>query len=299
MSARPGRTHPVEGRRALALADPAARNHADRNHAAKKPAARNPLPLEDRCSERAIRGLSENASDERRTRASVVSLDDESIRVANFSVGWGDSLLVDPRRVRERRMIASEPGPIEVAVPDVVAVSEAARKPSLLECLKRDAARYGEFGYSVWYKELGFWIGATHRYGYWCWSLPFILKLPLSIIYRIVNRFWRLFLHVNISVKADIGPGLLLVHPTSIMIPSTTIGENCLIFHEVTIGSNLTRGGMPKIGNNVDIYVGARVLGGITIGDNAKIGANCVVTSNVAPNAIVFSAATRTLQRRG
>jgi serine O-acetyltransferase len=104
---------------------------------------------------------------------------------------------------------------------------------------------------------------------------------------------------VNISVKAEIGPGLCLVHPTSIMIPSTTIGDNCLIFHEVTIGSNLTRGGMPKIGNNVDVYVGARILGGITIGDNAKIGANCVVTSNVAANAIVFSAPTRTLHRRG
>jgi serine O-acetyltransferase len=188
---------------------------------------------------------------------------------------------------------------MEVVAPAQAVAPEAARRPSLLECLKRDAARYGEFGYSVWYSELGFWIGATYRYGNWCWSLPLIFKLPLGIIYRVVNRFWRFFLHVNISVKAEIGPGLCLVHPNSIMIPSTTIGDNCLIFHEVTIGSNLTRGGMPKIGKNVDVYVGARILGGITIGDNAKIGANCVVTSNVAANAIVFSAATRTLQRRG
>lgn len=211
-------------------------------------------------------------------------------------------------------MIASEPGPpleaaaleaapegaAPAAVAAAVVVAPAALpKPSLLECLKRDAARYGEFGHGVWYSELGFWIGATYRYGYWCWTLPFILKLPLGLIYRVINRFWRFFLHVNISVKAEIGPGLCLIHPTSIMIPSTTIGENCLIFHEVTIGGNLTRGGMPKIGNNVDVYVGARVLGGITIGDNVKIGANCVVTSNVAANAIVFSAPTRTLQRRG
>jgi serine O-acetyltransferase len=196
-------------------------------------------------------------------------------------------------------VIASEPGSVEVAVPAAVAVPEPARKASLLECLKRDAARYGEFGHGVWYSELGFWVGATYRYGYWCWSLPFVLKQPLGLVYRILNRFIRLFLHVHISVKAEIGPGLCLIHPNSIMIPSTTIGDNCLIFHEVTIGSNLTRGGMPKIGNKVDIYVGARVLGGITIGDNAKIGANCVVTSNVAANAIVFSAATRILQRKG
>jgi serine O-acetyltransferase len=194
-------------------------------------------------------------------------------------------------------MIASEPGPM-VAIGSESLVPASAGRPGLVECLRRDAARYGEFGFSKWYKELGFWIGATYRYGAWCWRLPFVLRLPLGIVYRVVNRFWRLFLHVNISVKAEIGPGLLLIHPTSIMIPSTTIGENFLIFHEVTIGSNLTRGGMPTIGNNVDVYVGARVLGGIRIGDNAKIGANCVVTSNVAPNSIVFSAPTRTLQRR-
>jgi serine O-acetyltransferase len=199
-------------------------------------------------------------------------------------------------------MIATEHSPVEGIIPATapeppVQLEQPARKPSVLECLRRDAARYAEYG--TWYSELGFWIGATYRYGAWCWSLPFVLRLPLGIVYRIVNRIWRLFLHVNISVRADIGPGLCLIHPASIMIPSTTIGENFLIFHEVTIGSNLTRSGMPKIGNNVDVYVGARILGGVTIGDNAKIGANCVVTSNVAANAVVFSAPTRTLQRRG
>jgi serine O-acetyltransferase len=172
------------------------------------------------------------------------------------------------------------------------------RKPSMLECLRADAARYGEFGGGHWYSELGFWITATHRYGAWCWSLPFAFRLVLGMPYRVLNRVWRFFLHVNISVKAEIGPGLCLIHPTSIMIPSTKIGSNVLIFHEVTIGANLTRQGHPTIGNNVDVYVGARILGGVKIGDNSKIGANCVVTSNVAPNSIVFSAPTRTLQGR-
>jgi serine O-acetyltransferase len=190
----------------------------------------------------------------------------------------------------------SAPASGTTAVAAVAAVVE--RKPSMLECLRADAARYGEFGGGHWYSELGFWITATHRYGAWCWSLPFILRLPLGMPFRIINRIWRLFLHVNISVKAEIGPGLCLIHPTSIMIPSTKIGSNVLIFHEVTIGANLTRQGHPTIGNNVDVYVGARILGGIKIGDNSKIGANCVVTSNVAPNSIVFSAPTRTLQGR-
>jgi serine acetyltransferase len=165
----------------------------------------------------------------------------------------------------------------------------------MLTCLRCDAERYNQVG--RWYSELGFWVGATYRFGAWCWTLPFVLKFPLAILYRSVNRFWRFFLHVNISVKAEIGPGLCLIHPMSIWIPSTTIGENFLIFHEVTLGENLTSSGWPKIGDNVDVYVGARLLGGITIGDNAKIGANCVVTSNVPSHSIVFSAPTRTLRR--
>jgi serine O-acetyltransferase len=189
-------------------------------------------------------------------------------------------------------------GAAAVAAKGAAAASAGSRKPSMLECLRADAARYGEFGGGHWYSELGFWITATHRYGAWCWSLPFALRLPLGMPFRIINRFWRFFLHVNISVKAEIGPGLCLIHPTSIMIPSTKIGSNVLIFHEVTIGANLTRQGHPTIGNNVDVYVGARILGGIKIGDNSKIGANCVVTSNVAPNSVVFSAPTRTLQGR-
>jgi len=186
--------------------------------------------------------------------------------------------------------------PLEAVVNGAATEAVPVRNMSLLEYLRRDAARYAELG--AWYSELGFWVGATYRFGAWCWTLPLVLRLPLGIIYRVVNRFWRLFLHVNISVKAEIGPGLCLIHPSNIMIPTTTIGENFLIFHEVTLGTNLMSGGMPRIGSNVDVYVGARLLGGITIGDNSKIGANCVVTSNVRANSIVFSAPTRVLQRR-
>jgi serine acetyltransferase len=230
-------------------------------------------------------------------------------RDRNFATKTERELAAERRRSSEGRadappLASGEAAPASgtTAIPAKVSAAALAavveRKPSMLECLRADAARYGEFGGGHWYSELGFWITATHRYGAWCWSLPFILRLFLGMPFRIINRFWRFFLHVNISVKAEIGPGLCLIHPTSIMIPSTKIGSNVLIFHEVTIGANLTRQGHPTIGNNVDVYVGARILGGIKIGDNSKIGANCVVTSNVAPNSIVFSAPTRTLQGR-
>jgi serine O-acetyltransferase len=168
-------------------------------------------------------------------------------------------------------------------------------KPSLLSLLRRDAVRYNVGG--RWYSELGFWVGTTYRLGAWARKQPFVLRFPLMVLYRNVNRIWRFFLRVNIAIDAEIGPGLCLVHPHSVMIPMTKIGEDALIFHEVTIGANMTTRGFPTIGNDVVIYAGARVLGGIEIGDGVKIGANCVVTSSVKPRSMVAPAANRVLCR--
>ena len=69
------------------------------------------------------------------------------------------------------------------------------------------------------------------------------------------------------------------------------VGPGCTIFHQVTIGSNTlpdSRGqGAPVIGRNVYIGAGAKIIGGVTVGDNARIGANCAVTFDVPANATV------------
>lgn len=76
---------------------------------------------------------------------------------------------------------------------------------------------------------------------------------------------------------------------------AATIGKNCTIYQNVTIGAKdiehgdgLTPANYPRIGNNVIIYAGAVVIGGITIGDNAIIGANSVVLSDVPANHIAY-----------
>ena len=69
------------------------------------------------------------------------------------------------------------------------------------------------------------------------------------------------------------------------------IGENCVIFQQVTIGSNTLKGsrmiGSPKIGNNVYIGAGAKIIGNVSVGNNVRIGANCVVTNDIPDNATV------------
>jgi serine O-acetyltransferase len=69
------------------------------------------------------------------------------------------------------------------------------------------------------------------------------------------------------------------------------IGTGCVIFHEVTIGSNTLLAsksqGSPTIGNNVYIGAGAKIIGNVRIGNNVRIGANCVVTSDIPDNSTV------------
>lgn len=63
------------------------------------------------------------------------------------------------------------------------------------------------------------------------------------------------------------------------------IGKNCFLSHQVTIGRN--RGGAPVIGDNVYIGPGAKIFGAIRVGNNVRIGANCVVFQDVPDNATV------------
>lgn len=83
----------------------------------------------------------------------------------------------------------------------------------------------------------------------------------------------------------SMGGGLLIAHGFSIIINCKSMGHNCTIYQQVTIGQTST--GVPTIGDNVTIYCGAKVLGGITIGNNVIIGANAVVVKDVPDNCVV------------
>ena len=100
-------------------------------------------------------------------------------------------------------------------------------------------------------------------------------------------RFWSIVCGADIPLNSNLGGGLIIRHPNGIVIhPDAIIGVNCLIFQQVTIGAGSIPG-LPKIGGHVDIDAGAKILGGITIGDNVKIGANSVVINDVPDNCTV------------
>lgn len=117
---------------------------------------------------------------------------------------------------------------------------------------------------------------------------------------RLKRKIYKLILKYECNKKnsyipetADIGKNIYFPHGiTGIFISQgASIGENVTIFHQVTIGSNTLRDsktfGAPKIGNNVYIGAGAKIIGKVIIGDNVRIGANAVVTTDIPNNATV------------
>lgn len=159
----------------------------------------------------------------------------------------------------------------------------------MFDNLRRDGERYANDG--GWFFHPGFWAVATYRFGVWAHALPSpFLRLPMWAVYRVLRLPLRVF-NVNLWAGARgprIGAGLCLLHPANVYIASgVEIGENCLIFHEVTLGLGPVPG-LPRIGSHVDIYPGARVLGGIVVGDGAIVGPNCVVSSDVPPHSTVM-----------
>ena len=89
-------------------------------------------------------------------------------------------------------------------------------------------------------------------------------------------------------LTADVGAGTQFVHGYATVVLAQRVGENCHIFQCVTVGDSPRIHGLPTIGDRVWIFPGAVVSGPITIGDDAVIGANSVVTCDV-PAAEVWS----------
>jgi serine O-acetyltransferase len=126
----------------------------------------------------------------------------------------------------------------------------------------------------------------------WKWKVP--------ILPRLIYCFIRFVFGPSIPYTATIGRGSsfgcggigVVIHPRAV------VGENCTIGQCVTIGGRKGHPDVPVIGNNVLLGVGAKILGPLTIGDNASIGANAVVIHDVPANATAVGVPARILTRK-
>ena len=130
-------------------------------------------------------------------------------------------------------------------------------------------------------------------------------------LYKIKLRFWARFISqtarfltgIEIHPGAKIGKGFFIDHGSAIVIGETAeIGDNCIIYHNVTIGGTGKHQGKrhPSIGNNVLIGTGATLLGPITVGDHVNIGAETVVIMhNIPSNCTVVGAPGKIVKLNG
>lgn len=113
--------------------------------------------------------------------------------------------------------------------------------------------------------------------------------IPGQPLRFVAERFIEITTGISIPATCRIGKGLRIHHFGGIILhPSVTIGNNCTLYHHVTIGDRGGYGNAAHIGNNVMIGAGAKIIGEISIGDNCRIGANAVVTKDIPPGSTVF-----------
>lgn len=136
------------------------------------------------------------------------------------------------------------------------------------------------------------------RYGNWTRTVsPSLLRLLVRIPYFFAKAIVVTGFGIYIPSKAKIGKGFTIHNFSGIFISEGEMGENVIVFQGVTIGHLRGQPEPPRIGNNVLIAAGAKVLGSVTIGNNVVIGANSVVINDVPDNCTVMGNPARIISR--
>jgi serine O-acetyltransferase len=101
------------------------------------------------------------------------------------------------------------------------------------------------------------------------------------------HRFWSVVTGADIPLNTfALGEGLELPHPNGVVIhPDAQIGPDCRLFQQVTLGTG-PRPGLPRLGARVWVGAGAKILGGVVIGDDVIVGANAVVLTDIPANSV-------------
>jgi serine O-acetyltransferase len=130
----------------------------------------------------------------------------------------------------------------------------------------------------------------------------FFWRHRLYMLGRFISHLGRFFTGIEIHPGARLGRRFVIDHGMGVVIGETAeVGDDVYIYHQVTLGGISTEKGKrhPTIGNNVIIGAGAKVLGAILIGDNARIGANAVVVSPVPAGTTVVGIPARPVEQDG
>ncbi len=135
--------------------------------------------------------------------------------------------------------------------------------------------------------SLGFWALIVYRFGRWRYTIANRwLRKPFSMLYHVAFKWIQIVTGIEIPCEVPIGDGFVIDHHGGIIVSGyARFGSNCRIRAGVVVGlARVDDPAAPNIGDNVDIGVGAKLLGRIQVGDNVMIGANAVVVRDVPAN---------------
>ena len=134
----------------------------------------------------------------------------------------------------------------------------------------------------IFFNYPGVWAVINHRFAHFFYTKNF------KRVARVISGISRFLTSVDIHPGARLGRGIFIDHAMGVVIGQTAIiGDDVLIYQGVTLGGTSLEKGIkrhPTIKKGVIIGAGAKILGNITIGENAKIGSNAVVVKDVAEN---------------
>jgi len=135
-----------------------------------------------------------------------------------------------------------------------------------------------------------------HRLSHWLW------QHGLPLLGRLSSHIARWLTGIEIHPAAKLGRRFVIDHGMGVVIGETAeVGDDCYFYHQVTLGVARASGGgkrHPTVGNNVIIGAGAKVLGPIRVGDNARVGSNAVVLDNVPDDTTVVGIPARSVDRK-
>ena len=135
-----------------------------------------------------------------------------------------------------------------------------------------------------------------HRVSHW------LYRHKIFFLARLNSQIARHLTGIEIHPGAQIGRHFVIDHGMGIVIGETTeIGDDCLIYHGVTLGGTGKDHGKrhPTLGNNVMVSAGAKVLGPFKVGDGARIAANAVVLTEIPPEATAVGVPARVVRIAG
>lgn len=111
-------------------------------------------------------------------------------------------------------------------------------------------------------------------------GIPVVKQLVKWQYRRVTTRYC-----VDLPVRTTVGKGLIIYHCYGMVIhEDSMIGDNCMLAHQVTLATE--KGGAPVIGNQVRIAPGAKIVGGVDVGDYVVVGTNCVVVRDIPAHCV-------------